>query len=156
MLREEIQRKTELGRKADDFINDGKLVPDDVIIEMVCHRIRQPDCVEGCLLDGFPRTVKQAAKIDEFLAEQGRKISVVLRLVAEEDELRRRLIERAKCEGRTDDTPETVTERFRVYESNPAPVVGYYRERRLLRDIDGEPTPDEVFKTIFGIIRSVA
>ena len=80
----------------------------------------------------------------------------MLRLIVAEEELRRRLVERAKCEGRKDDLPETVTERFRVYEKSTAPVVGYYRERRLLRDINGEQTPDEVFKTIFGIIRSVA
>ena len=156
MLREEMHRETELGKKAASFTNEGKLVPDDVIIEMVCQRTSQPDCAAGFLLDGFPRTVDQAKAMDEFLAEQGNSISVVLRLVVAEEELRRRLVERAKCEGRPDDTPETISERFRVYEQSTAPVVGYYRERRLLRDINGEQTPDNVFKTIFGIIRSVA
>lgn len=156
MLRDEMQRKTELGSKAASYINEGKLVPNDVIIEMVCHRISQSDCAKGCLLDGFPRTVEQAEAMDKFLAQSGRSISVVLRLVVAEEELRKRLVERAKCEGRADDTPETITERFRVYEQSTAPVVGYYRERRLLRDINGEQTPDDVFKTIFGIIRSVA
>lgn len=156
MLRDEIERESSLGKKAADCINDGQLLPDDLIIEMVCQRIREPDCSKGCLLDGFPRTVGQAQALDEFLAKNDRRLSVVLRLIVAEEELRRRLGERAKCEGRADDVPDTVTERFRVYEKSTAPVVGYYRERRLLRDINGEQTPDEVYKTIFGIIRSVA
>ncbi len=156
MLRGEIQRKTELGSKAAKYITAGQLVPDDLIIKMVCNRIMQSDCDDGCLLDGFPRTVEQAEALDEFLAGNGSGISVVLRLVVAEKELRRRLVERSKCEGRSDDTPETVTERFRVYEKNTAPVVGYYRARRILRDINGEQPPDDVFQTIFDIIRSVA
>ncbi len=156
MLRGEIARDTPIGHKAAESIHNGELVSDALIIEMVCARVVLPDCHGGYLLDGFPRTVPQAQALDDFLEAKGTRLSVVLRLIVAEEELRRRLSERAKCEGRHDDTPETVTERFRVYEQITAPVVGYYRERRLLRDINGEPSPDEVFKTIFEIIRSVA
>ena len=156
MLRDEIDRNTELGAKAGACIHNGQLLSDDLIIEMVCQRITRPDCGHGCLLDGFPRTVVQAKALDDFLAKRDTRLSVVLRLIVAEEELRRRLNERAKCEGRLDDVPDTVTERFRIYEESTAPVVGYYRERRLLRDINGELAPDDVFKTIFGIIRSVA
>jgi adenylate kinase len=156
MLRREIEESTELGQQADRYLHDGQLVPDDLVVQMVASRLHQPDCQVGCLMDGFPRTVQQARDFDASLGKFNRAISVVLRLVAAEDELRRRLMERAKCEGRVDDAPETVAERFRVYEQNTAPLVDYYRQRQLLRDINGEQTPDDVYVDIFRVIRSVA
>lgn len=156
MLRDEIEKKSELGKQATKYICVGQLVPDDLVVEMVANRIGQPDCQKGGLMDGFPRTVQQAGEFDEYLGKLDRAISVVFRLVASEEELRRRLLERAKFEGRVDDTPETVAERFRVYENATAPLVDYYRQQRLLRDINGEQAPDDVFADIFRIIRAVA
>ena len=155
MLREEIAKDTELGKQAAGYLRDGQLVPDDLVVKMVANRIHRPDCQAGCLMDGFPRTDQQAREFDDSLGKLDRFISVVLRLVAPEEELRRRLLERANIEGRVDDTPETIAERFRVYEQNTAPLVDYYRQRGLLRDVNGEQTPDDVFSDILRVVRSV-
>ncbi len=156
MLRAQIQQATALGQQAAAYIRDGRLVPDELVVKMVIDRLLQADCGNGCLMDGFPRTVQQARKFDEWLGNLGRAITVVLRLVVSEDEIRRRLEERAKHERRVDDTPETVAERFRVYEQSTAPVVDYYRQQRLVHDINGEQSPDDVFTDISRVVRSVA
>jgi adenylate kinase len=156
MLRAQIEKATELGQQAAAYIRDGQLVPDKLVVKMVADRLRQADCENGCLMDGFPRTVQQAREFDDWLDKLGCAISVVVKLVVSEDEIRRRLAERAKYERRVDDTPETVAERFRIYERNTAPVVDYYRQRRLVRDINGEQTPDDVFADVFRVVRSVA
>ena len=108
MLREAVQNQTPEGRRAIEFMDRGKLVPDDIILAMVARRIAEPDCAKGCLLDGFPRTLAQAEALDSLLAKQNIPLDAVVELRVDEDALARRLSER----GRTDDRPEVIRERL--------------------------------------------
>jgi adenylate kinase len=148
ILRDAIRDKSELGREAKHYIEEGQLVPDAIIVKVVVDRLRQPDCKRGCLLDGFPRTIAQADALEEQLAESGQGLTAVILLVADSAEVERRLLKRAHEEGRADDSKETIVERLRVYRAQTAPLIGYYRERDLLCEIDGMGTPNDVFGRI--------
>jgi adenylate kinase len=141
MLRAARDAKTEVGLKADKFMSAGALVPDDVIIEIIAERLRQPDCRGGYLLDGFPRTIAQAEALDRMLAEQGTPLDAVLELRVPEDELFRRLAGR----GRADDTPEVIRQRLTAYRKQTEPLLGYYGRKGSLVSIDGLGTVDEIF-----------
>ena len=143
-LREACQKGTEFGRQAAKYFEAGKLVPDNVVVGIVAERISQPDCEQGCLFDGFPRTVEQAKALDKMLEEQGRGIHVVLALDISQEQLQARLAQR----GRVDDTEEAIRERLVQYEELTKPVTDYYRERSLVREVSGEGTVDEVFDRI--------
>lgn len=155
MFRDEIRRHTDFGMQAARYIDAGQLVPDELILKMVLDRLEQPDCATGCLLDGFPRTVAQAEALDTRLRESGRKITAVLRLIAEKTELRRRLMARADQEGRADDTPHTIADRFNVYETQTEPLVDYYMEQDVLIQVDGMGTREEVFQRIQKALHGV-
>ncbi|MCE5235318.1 MAG: adenylate kinase [Clostridiaceae bacterium] len=171
MLRQNMREETALGIKARSFVDAGKLVPDALIIEMVRERISMPDCKEGCLLDGFPRTAAQAEALGAIA-----HVDMVLYLEVETDALVKRISGRRVCEGcgavyhiswhdgdvcpkcgakllvRDDDKPETVLRRIEVYNQNTEPLIGYYREKGLLRTVDGSGTPEEVFAAVRGIM----
>lgn len=149
-----MKEESPLGVEARQYVEAGKLVPDRLIVNMIGDRLNRPDCENGWLLDGFPRTVDQARALDELLAEQSRRIDVVLALVAPVEELKQRLLKRAELEGRSDDNPTTIAQRLTVYEEQTAPVLDYYRRQSLLREIDGLGTPDEVFERVSQTIRS--
>ena len=155
ILREAIEADTELGHQAKDFMDRGHLVPDQIMIDLIIDELSMIPVERSCLLDGFPRTMFQAEEFDRTLASLGRQIHIVMTLTVDRDELRRRLIERAQQEGRSDDTPETVVERLAVYDRQTAPLIDYYRSRSLLREIDGVGTQDEVFQRILDAIDSV-
>ena len=144
MLREAATAGTQLGQQAQQFMNDGKLVPDEVVVGIVVERLAQPDCQRGCLFDGFPRTVPQAETLDGVLAEQDIPLDMVLELQVA-DEL---LFERLASRGRADDNEETIRERLRQYTRLTTPLLDYYRGRGIVRSVDGEGTPDEVFDRI--------
>jgi adenylate kinase len=151
MLRDAIEAGTDLGKQASQWnMDQGQLVPDELVAGIVAERIEHPDCARGCLFDGFPRTINQAKTLDERLKEDGRSLDVVLELKASDDELVRRLLRRAKEaeKPRADDTPEAIPNRLEVYRSLTAPVLDYYRHRSLLREIDGQGSPEQVFKRI--------
>jgi len=148
MLREAMQQGTPVGRQAAEYIDAGKLVPDETILQIVAERLHQPDCSKGFLLDGFPRTLTQAEALDELLALRGRSLDGVLELAVPREELLRRLLRR----GRADDTPETVRERLRQFDELTKPLLDYYRLRGLLHSIDGVGTPDEVFARINQVV----
>ncbi len=154
ILRAAMKEESPLGVEARQYVEAGKLVPDRLIVNMIGDRLNRPDCENGWLLDGFPRTVDQARALDELLAEQSRRIDVVLALVAPVEELKQRLLKRAELEGRSDDNPTTIAQRLTVYEEQTAPVLDYYRRQSLLREIDGLGTPDEVFERVSQTIRS--
>ena len=133
MLREAKKGGTELGLKIGAIIESGALVDDATMADVVRTRLAQDDARRGFLLDGYPRTLPQAATLAEILAGQGVGLDAALFLEVPEEELVRRMSGR----GREDDRAEVVRERLRVYEEKTAPLVGYYRQRGMLRQIDG-------------------
>jgi len=148
MLRESVRAGSALGQLAAQYIEQGKLVPDHVMVTLVKDRLEAADCDGGCLLDGFPRTVHQAVALDEQLQTSGRSVDLVLELQVPLEELIRRLVERARQEGRQDDSAETVIRRMEVYEAETKPVLEYYRRRGNLASVDGVGTLDAVFSRI--------
>jgi adenylate kinase len=156
IIRAAISAKTPLGQEFTRYVDSGELVPDQMVVEMVAERLREDDCGGGCLLDGFPRTVAQAEALEQSFAAQGRRLAGVIEIAASEDELRRRLTERGEKEGRSDDTPETIAARLHVYQSETAPLIEFYRQRKLLHQVDGIGTPDEVFARISATIDGFA
>ena len=175
IFRENIKKGTELGKKAQEYMNRGELVPDDLVIEIATTRLLEDDCKNGFLLDGFPRTVYQAEKLDEFLAAHGSKIDKVLDIAVEKEELITRLTGRRVCKAcgasyhvvnippqtegicdicggelvqRTDDNIETVTNRIDVYEAQTKPLVDYYEKAGNIAHIDGATGLDNVFADI--------
>ncbi|MBI1799466.1 MAG: adenylate kinase [Candidatus Eisenbacteria bacterium] len=184
MLRESARRGTPFGLEAQRKMNDGLLVPDDVMIALVRERTGQEDAARGFLLDGFPRTVPQADALDRLLAERGSRVDLVLSLTASEEELVRRLTERRECpvckraynlesapprDGRTcdshpgveltqreDDQAETVKQRFRVYREQTAPLIDYYRRSGHLREVHGVGTVDEVYRDLQSALSGAA
>lgn len=179
IFRKNIKEGTELGKKAQEYMNAGALVPDELVVDLVKDRLQQDDCKNGFLLDGFPRTIFQAEKLDEFLSESNQKMDIVLNLKVEKEALIKRLTGRRVCkdcgasyhivnvppkkEGvcdicggeliqRKDDNIETVENRINVYEDQTAPLIGYYKEAGSLVDFDGEASLDEVFDAIVQAI----
>lgn len=183
IFREAIAAGTELGRKAKSFLDTGKLVPDEVTVGIVRERLQQLSCAAGFLLDGFPRNTPQAEALEQLLGELGMKLDLVLNIRVAPGMLLERLTGRRICrscgtpfhqafnppgqEGvcdrcggeiyqRSDDTSaETVGDRLRVYDAKTAPILDFYRQRGLLRDVDGERGIDEVWEEIHGLLRSL-
>jgi adenylate kinase len=137
ILREAVRLGTPLGLKAKAVMEAGELVSDDLMVALIQDRLSQADASRGFILDGFPRTVAQAAALEEFLAGNGRPLSSVVNLSVPDAVVVDRLHGRAKDEGRSDDRPETILERLRVYQQKTEPLVGFYRGRRLLTNVDG-------------------
>jgi adenylate kinase len=143
MLRAAVVEGTPLGQQARAVMERGELVSDAIMTELVRERIRRPDAARGFILDGFPRTVQQAESLADMLGN-GMRLSAVLNFSVPEEVLAARLLERARAEGRADDRPETVRERIRIYRDRTSPLVGYYRERGLLNEIDGLGSVPEI------------
>jgi len=154
MLRAAVEAGTPVGREAEAVMAAGKLVSDDLICNVVADRIEQPDCAEGFILDGFPRTLAQAEALDAMLEKKGKSIDVVIELQADDAELIRRIEGRAAESGRAraDDNVETLKKRLDVYRSQTAPVLPYYREKGLLRSIDGMQSMDAVTEAIEAVL----
>jgi adenylate kinase len=148
LLRDAVAAGTPLGLQARGYMDRGLLVPDDVILGLIADVLRSPEAANGVLMDGFPRTVPQAEAVDRLLTEQGRRIDHVLLIDVPEDELERRMLGRARAQGRSDDTPETIRERFRVYVEQTAPLVDYYRERGVVVDVPGVGSIDDIARRI--------
>jgi adenylate kinase len=137
MLREAVRAGTPIGRRARAIMEAGELVPDDVVVDLVSERITAPDAGGGFLLDGFPRTIEQANALDRLLEGNGAVLDGVINLLVPENTLIERMLGRAAAEGRTDDRPETVAERLKVYGEKTAPLIEHYRARGILSDVDG-------------------
>jgi adenylate kinase len=139
-----------LGQQVASYIHVGRLAPDDVVLPIVIRRLAQSDCARGCLFDGFPRTLRQAELLDQHLAATSQRLDMVLNLVVEPSELVRRLLQRATAQNRVDDTPQTIAARLEVFETQTSPVLSYYQERGILREIDAMQSPTEVFQQILA------
>lgn len=148
IFRENIKNGTELGREAQSYTDAGNLVPDSVTNRMVRDRLSWKDCVDGFLLDGYPRTRAQAEELDRILAAADVELDVVLQLTADKDELVSRLLKRAQEQGRADDTEDVIRHRLDVYERETAPVIGLYAERGIVTEVDGIGAIDDVTERI--------
>ena len=152
ILRAEVGDNTELGKKAKEFMDAGKLVPDELLLNMMENRLQQSDCNKGYLLDGFPRTIPQAEGLESILNRINHKIDYVISLTADENELVNRLVLRGKESGRSDDTEEVIRERQQVYWELTSPLSDFYRERNLLNEVDGLGTISEITNRIFKVM----
>tara|TARA_B100001939_G_scaffold348128_1_gene372983 strand:+ start:9433 stop:10083 length:651 start_codon:yes stop_codon:yes gene_type:complete len=180
MLRAAVANETEVGNKAKEFMDAGKLVSDDVVIGIIEDRIAQQDCEKGFLLDGFPRTVAQAEALDEMLAKKGLKVDAVIEMKVDDEALIDRIAGRytcAECNAgyhdtnlkprvagvcdscgstnfirRADDNRETVVSRLETYHAQTAPLLPYYREKGVLKTIDGMADIDDVTAQINQVL----
>jgi adenylate kinase len=149
MLRAAVKAGTPVGRQAQEIMARGGLVPDDVVVEIVAQRIEQPDAHKGFILDGFPRTVPQAAALDRMLAERNLALDGVIELRVDEDALIKRIerrIEEMKARGealREDDNPEVLHRRLKAYREQTSPLIDYYRDKGALITVNGmAPIPE--------------
>jgi len=150
MLRAARDAKTEVGVKAEKFMSTGALVPDDIIVAIIAERLQAPDCQQGYLLDGFPRTIAQAEALDKMLTAKGTPLDVVLELKVPEEELFRRLAGR----GRADDNPEVIRQRLVAYRKQTEPLLEYYGRRGSLKSIDGLGTVEEIFGRATAVLNA--
>lgn len=182
ILRAAAKQQTNLGRKAKEYMEQGKLVPDDLVVAIVKERLSEPDCAKGALLDGFPRTIAQAEFLEQALADAGKKLDVVILLALDREELTTRLTGRRVCSKcganfhikfkppsvrnvcdqcggdlyqRADDTLEAVKERLDVYEAETKPLIGFYKEKGLLFSVDGSRQIEEVYAEVNSILKKL-
>ena len=154
MLRAAIDAGTELGLRAKEIMDRGDLVSDEIILGMIAERMNSPDCANGVILDGFPRTVTQAEGLDAMLEQRGIALDHVIEISVSEDTLFARIENRAAETGgsRADDNAETLRKRLAVYHENTAPLLPYYDGNGLLKTVDGMVSIDEVGQGIDGIL----
>jgi adenylate kinase len=180
MLREAIKEGTETGKKAENYMNKGELVPDDIVTKTVIERIARPDAGGGVILDGYPRTRVQAESLDASMKEEGKSLDMVLYFKTTEDVAVQRLSGRRVCPEcgknyhltnmppaednvcdkcgvelyqRDDDKPETVKNRLVVYENSTKDLAGYYFDKGLLREVDGDIPAEELFEKIDALFK---
>ena len=182
IFRQNIKDGTELGTKAKSYMDQGKLVPDELTVGLVSDRLAKDDCKNGFMLDGFPRNVTQAVHLDEFLRGEGIKLDSVINIEVDKDKLVNRIIGRRICkecgatfhvefnppkvEGvcdlcggelmqRADDTEATVSKRIQVYLDQTTPLIDYYSTQKIINDIDGDQDIDKVFEDISSALDKV-
>lgn len=185
MFREQIKKETELGKLANSYISNGKLVPDEVTINIVKDRLNWEDAKDGVILDGFPRTIEQAEALSEILKEKNKEVTIVPELVVSDEIIVQRILNRATCSNkecgaiyntkfkpskvagicdvcgselvtRTDDNEETIKNRLEVYRENAKDLISYYKERNVLVSIEPEdPTADNASEQVVDKILSI-
>ncbi len=181
IFRANIKGGTELGMKAKSYMDKGELVPDEVTIGMLLDRISQDDCKDGYVLDGFPRTIPQAESLTKALAEQGQKIDYAMDIDVPDEAIVKRMSGRRACPKcgatyhivyaapktenvcdkcgselivRSDDKPETVQDRLNVYHKQTEPLISYYKEAGVLREVDGTKELEDVFNAVIAILEN--
>lgn len=179
ILRNKIKEASPLGTKAKEYMNKGELVPDVIVLELLKERLEADDCINGFLLDGFPRNVYQAEELNNYLTSKEKTIDMVINLEVEEDVLLNRMIGRRVCKEcganyhvenlppkqkgicdvcggevyqRADDKEETVKNRFNVYHKQTAPLIDYYQKAGVLIPVKGDGGPEKVFASIVSAI----
>ncbi|AVM51655.1 adenylate kinase [Bacteroides zoogleoformans] len=148
VLRAEIKNGTELGKTAKDYIDQGQLIPDSLMIDILASVFDSFEDSKGVIFDGFPRTIAQAEALKVMLKERGQEVSVMLDLEVPEAELMVRLIKRGKDSGRADDNEETIKKRLNVYHSQTAPLIDWYKSEGQYRHIKGLGTMEGIFADI--------
>jgi adenylate kinase len=138
ILRAEVKGQTDLGLKAKSYMDKGELVPDSLILDMIRARLGQPDASKGWILDGFPRNVSQAEFLDRLLAEIGQNYDLAINLDVPQDRLVERLLNRATIQNRPDDTEDVIRRRLVVYDEQTMPLIDYYRQKGVYREVDGD------------------
>ncbi len=181
IFRANIKGGTELGMKAKSYMDKGELVPDEVTIGMLLDRISQDDCKDGYVLDGFPRTIPQAESLTKALAEKGQKIDYAMDIDVPDEAIVKRMSGRRACPKcgatyhivyaapktenvcdkcgselivRSDDKPETVQDRLNVYHKQTEPLISYYKEAGVLREVDGTKELEDVFNAVIAILEN--
>lgn len=152
LLRAAVKAGTPLGRDAQKYMDQGTLVPDAVILELIKDELAKPDAANGAVLDGFPRTAPQAELVDRILAERSQRLHHVLLLDVSEDELVRRMDKRATLEGRSDDTPDTIRTRLQIYQRDTAPLIAHYAQRGNVHRVPATGSIEEIATEIKRII----
>ena len=148
VLRAEIKNGTELGKTAKGYIDQGQLIPDELMIDILASVFDSFKDSKGVIFDGFPRTIAQAEALKKMLAERGQDVSVMVDLEVPEDELMVRLIKRGKDSGRADDNEETMKRRLHVYHSQTAPLIDWYKNEKKYQHINGLGTMEGIFAEI--------
>ena len=179
IFRANIKEGTELGKKAKTFMDQGLLVPDDLVVDLVVDRVKNPDCGKGYVLDGFPRTIPQAECLDKALAEMNDSMDYAINIDVPDENIITRMGGRRACVGcgatyhvvnippkkegicdrcggelilRDDDKPETVKKRLDVYHEQTQPLIDYYTKKGIIKDVDGTQQMDDVFNAIVKIL----
>lgn len=179
IFRANIKNGTELGKKAKTYMDQGLLVPDELVVDLVVDRVNQEDCADGYVLDGFPRTIPQAEALTKALASQGQKLDYAIDVDVPDENIVRRMSGRRACVGcgatyhleyaptkkegicdvcggelilRDDDKPETVEKRLGVYHEQTQPLIDYYTKEGVLKTVDGTRSLEEVFQEIVGVL----
>lgn len=176
LLRKAVKERTLLGQKAENFIKQGRLVSDDIVLELLEDKIREEK--KGFILDGFPRNLWQAKKLDEILHRENRRLDLVINLEVKESTIIERLSRRLVCSScgriynkenlgdfsstcrvcgasffqRDDDNPEAIKERIKTYLKHTHPLISYYREKKILYNIEGEQSPEEITQEILNFL----
>jgi adenylate kinase len=153
LLRNAAKRGTALGLQAKAITDKGELVPDDIMSDMIEERLSRVDVANGFLLDGYPRTVTQAKSLDAMLARLGKPVQEALHIDVDPELIIKRIAKRAKEEGRSDDTVETVRNRMRVYAEQTAPVADYYENQGLLTRVLGDGNKEEILQRILSVLK---
>ncbi len=148
VLRAEIKNGTELGKTAKGYIDQGQLIPDELMIDILASVFDSFEDSKGVIFDGFPRTIAQAEALKKMLAERGQDVTVMVDLEVPEDELMTRLIKRGKDSGRADDNEETIKKRLHVYHSQTSPLIDWYKNEKKYQHINGLGTMDGIFADI--------
>lgn len=179
IFRANIKNGTELGKKAKTYMDQGLLVPDELVCDLVVDRVKQEDCKNGYILDGFPRTIPQAESLDEALGQIGESLDYAINVDVPDEHIVNRMSGRRACVGcgatyhivyaptkkegvcdvcgaelilRDDDKPETVQKRLSVYHEQTQPLINYYKGKGILKDVDGTKDMDVVFQAITDIL----
>ena len=152
MLRAEIEEGTEFGRLADSYISKGNLIPDEVMIGKLNELMEKRNGVKGFIFDGFPRTIAQGEALDTMMDNHNERVTIVISLEVEEEELVNRILKRGEISGRSDDNRETVELRLKVYHKKTEPLKNFYIEKGKLEEVIGQGGVDEVFENITTII----
>ncbi|MCI8372166.1 MAG: adenylate kinase [Lachnospiraceae bacterium] len=180
IFRANIKQQTELGKKAKSYMDQGLLVPDELVVDLVVDRLRAEDCKNGYILDGFPRTIPQAQSLDRALDEDGTKIDYAIDIEVPDENIVNRMSGRRTCpdcgatyhmvhmptkvEGicdvcgkeivlRDDDQPETVQKRLDVYHEQTSPLIEYYQAKKVLKEIDGTKEIEEIFQSLVEMMQ---